>query len=249
MFVIFKGNANERKGSSLPVSRVQLALCKGSLKCLNDKKNADFSAQTACPRPTTALHISPLRAVRGSPTDEGKRLFRTFFAKSWRKVWWYGKNSLPLHRNSGTARLQRLGSVAQLNRASDYGSEGYGFESHRSHKVNERRIARCASFVFSRRTAQRRGRGAATMAWRHGHHDWHTGKPTNVLRQLKRMPPRGNTSRFAFKYRPFQAAKRAVSHSKTARFGKRNGQCQQTTGTQTVTKMPQDAFPFTMVNT
>ena len=28
----------------------------------------------------------------------------------------------------------RNGSVAQLNRASDYGSEGYGFESRRSHK-------------------------------------------------------------------------------------------------------------------
>ena len=242
MFVIFKGNANERKGSSLPVSRVQLALCKGSLKCLNDKKNADFSAQTACPKPTTAPHISPLRAVRGSPTDEGKRLFRTFFAKSWRKVWWYEKNSLPLHRNSGTARLQRLGSVAQLNRASDYGSEGYGFESHRSHKVNERRIRKMRLFCFlpPHHPAARS---------RRGHHDWRTGKPANVLRQLKRMPPRGNTSRFAFQYRPFQAAKRAVSHSKTARFGKRNGQCQQTTGTQTVTKMPQDAFPFTMVNT
>ena len=242
MFVIFKGNANERKGSSLPVSRVQLALCKGSLKCLNDKKNADFSAKTACPRPTTALHISPLRAVRGSPTDEGKRLFRTFFAKSWRKVWWNGKNSLPLHRNSGTTRLQRLGSVAQLNRASDYGSEGYGFESHRSHKVNERRIRKMRLFCFlpPHHPAARS---------RRGHHDWRTGKPANVLRQLKRMPPRGNTSRFAFQYRPFQTAKRAVSHSKTARFGKRNGQCQQTTGTQTVTKMPQDAFPFTMVNT
>ena len=30
---------------------------------------------------------------------------------------------------------QEIGSVAQLNRASDYGSEGYGFESHRSHII------------------------------------------------------------------------------------------------------------------
>ena len=29
--------------------------------------------------------------------------------------------------------IKKRGSVAQLNRASDYGSEGYGFESHRSH--------------------------------------------------------------------------------------------------------------------
>ena len=30
----------------------------------------------------------------------------------------------------------RLGSLAQLNRASDYGSEGYRFESCRSHKLD-----------------------------------------------------------------------------------------------------------------
>ena len=31
----------------------------------------------------------------------------------------------------------KKGSVAQLNRASDYGSEGWGFESLRSHKKNK----------------------------------------------------------------------------------------------------------------
>ena len=31
--------------------------------------------------------------------------------------------------------FKKHGSVAQLNRASDYGSEGSGFESQRSHKV------------------------------------------------------------------------------------------------------------------
>ena len=30
--------------------------------------------------------------------------------------------------------FKKYGSVAQLNRASDYGSEGYRFESYRSHK-------------------------------------------------------------------------------------------------------------------
>ncbi len=31
-------------------------------------------------------------------------------------------------------QLEKNGSVAQLNRASDYGSEGCGFESRRNHK-------------------------------------------------------------------------------------------------------------------
>ena len=34
-------------------------------------------------------------------------------------------------------RLKGIGSVAQLNRASDYGSEGLGFESLQRHKVSE----------------------------------------------------------------------------------------------------------------
>ena len=48
-------------------------------------------------------------------------------------VWPIQKKWLPLQRNSAI-RHNELGSVAQLNRASDYGSEGYGFESLRSHK-------------------------------------------------------------------------------------------------------------------
>ena len=35
---------------------------------------------------------------------------------------------------SRTRRGAKRGSVAQLNRASDYGSEGCGFESRRNHK-------------------------------------------------------------------------------------------------------------------
>ena len=35
-----------------------------------------------------------------------------------------------------TRQIKRHGSVAQLNRASDYGSEGYRFESCRSHELN-----------------------------------------------------------------------------------------------------------------
>ena len=38
------------------------------------------------------------------------------------------------------------GSVAQLNRASDYGSEGCGFESRRNHKGEE--IERFSLFLF-----------------------------------------------------------------------------------------------------
>ena len=34
---------------------------------------------------------------------------------------------------------RKFGSVAQLNRASDYGSEGCGFESRRNHKKRENR--------------------------------------------------------------------------------------------------------------
>ena len=33
--------------------------------------------------------------------------------------------------------FKKHGSVAQLNRASDYGSEGSGFESQRSHNLKE----------------------------------------------------------------------------------------------------------------
>ena len=39
----------------------------------------------------------------------------------------YGNIALSLQSQNG------YGSVAQLNRASDYGSEGYGFESRRDH--------------------------------------------------------------------------------------------------------------------
>ena len=49
--------------------------------------------------------------------------------KKLRKIWWVQKNCVPLHRKS-----ENGGSVAQLNRASDYGSEGCGFESRRNHE-------------------------------------------------------------------------------------------------------------------
>ena len=42
------------------------------------------------------------------------------------------------------AKQKRIGSVAQLNRASDYGSEGCGFESRRNHKVGFRRVEKTA---------------------------------------------------------------------------------------------------------
>ena len=40
----------------------------------------------------------------------------------------------------------KIGSVAQLNRASDYGSEGCGFESRRNHK--EFRLFYLNSFLY-----------------------------------------------------------------------------------------------------
>ena len=38
--------------------------------------------------------------------------------------------------------IKQKGSVAQLNRASDYGSEGYRFESCRSHEGFRNQIAK-----------------------------------------------------------------------------------------------------------
>ena len=71
----------------------------------------------------------------------------TFFEKSLQNIWWFAKNSVPLHpqiRNRplrlaqvGQEEEPREGSVAQLNRASDYGSEGCGFESRRNHKMQK----------------------------------------------------------------------------------------------------------------
>ena len=40
------------------------------------------------------------------------------------------------------------GSVAQLNRASDYGSEGYRFESCRGHHQQKRRTTRSSTALF-----------------------------------------------------------------------------------------------------
>ena len=42
----------------------------------------------------------------------------------------------------------RIGSVAQLNRASDYGSEGCGFESRRNHKKKSSVERLLLFFVF-----------------------------------------------------------------------------------------------------
>ena len=52
---------------------------------------------------------------------------------------------LPLH-----SQFENEGSVAQLNRASDYGSEGYRFESCRSHKYgkNEQSFTLVRSFLY-----------------------------------------------------------------------------------------------------
>ncbi len=65
-----------------------------------------------------------------------KMVFERFFEKSCEKIWRVQKKSLPLHSLLRKQHLKRRngGSVAQLNRASDYGSEGCGFESRRNHK-------------------------------------------------------------------------------------------------------------------
>ncbi len=45
-------------------------------------------------------------------------------------------------------RIEAYGSLAQLNRASDYGSEGYRFESYRSHSERAFTIKVSALFLY-----------------------------------------------------------------------------------------------------
>ena len=54
------------------------------------------------------------------------------------KVLQFQKIVLPLH--SLNENVEQNGLVAQLNRASDYGSEGYRFESCRDHKKELKRV-------------------------------------------------------------------------------------------------------------
>ena len=49
------------------------------------------------------------------------------------------KKAIPLH-TSNDKNKKNNGLVAQLNRASDYGSEGYRFESCRDHKKELKRV-------------------------------------------------------------------------------------------------------------
>ena len=51
------------------------------------------------------------------------------------KICIFQKTDVTLHSQTGDKISQNDGSLAQLNRASDYGSEGYRFESCRSHKT------------------------------------------------------------------------------------------------------------------
>ena len=55
-------------------------------------------------------------------------VFLRFFAKKRGKVLVLSKSVVPLHSQN-----RNNGSLAQLNRAFDYGSKGYRFESYRSH--------------------------------------------------------------------------------------------------------------------
>ena len=91
-----------------------------------------------CRQPGMAAMDARQRAAMRAKTNFFCPLHENFR----RKVWRFAKNSLPLHRNSEMKRKQNVGSVAQLNRASDYGSEGYGFESHRSHSRQRAAFAR-----------------------------------------------------------------------------------------------------------
>ena len=63
-----------------------------------------------------------------------KRQKRLLKQKNIRNIWYFQNKPLPLHSLLRNNALN-IGSVAQLNRASDYGSEGCRFESCRSHKA------------------------------------------------------------------------------------------------------------------
>ena len=55
---------------------------------------------------------------------------------------------------STSVKLKKFGSLAQLNRASDYGSEGYRFESCRSHQKS-RESNLIPFFVFQQQNTSR----------------------------------------------------------------------------------------------
>lgn len=69
-------------------------------------------------------NISSVRPGRKEDSDQ-----KDFFDLCEKNVWQCGKMMVPLQHETKKAS----GSLAQLNRASDYGSEGYRFESYRSH--------------------------------------------------------------------------------------------------------------------
>lgn len=57
-----------------------------------------------------------------------------FFENFYKKIWWNEKKVPNFALAKGKQRHPKAnGSLAQLNRASDYGSEGCRFESCRSH--------------------------------------------------------------------------------------------------------------------
>ena len=63
---------------------------------------------------------------------------RKYAKKNSENIWSFQKKVVPLHSQKGNNTLLQchyVGSLAQLNRASDYGSEGCRFESCRSHKL------------------------------------------------------------------------------------------------------------------
>ena len=70
------------------------------------------------------------RSAKPSTAVRIRQAPRKIFEKSGENIWWLAKKCVPLH----SLRKKGNGSLAQLNRASDYGSEGCGFESRGSHK-------------------------------------------------------------------------------------------------------------------
>ena len=100
-------------------------------------------------------------------------------------------------RNSGisreTAIYNGLGSLAQLNRASDYGSEGYRFESYRSHFIAADTLQSPGSLAQLNRASDYGSEGYRFESYRsHTYTTDSRNQPFGSLAQLNRASDYGS---------------------------------------------------------
>ena len=99
-----------------------------------------------------ALHSVGSCLMRGLSSKIKKNAL--FYKKNLQKFWWLKKKLYLCTRQTTTT--QNNGLVAQLNRASDSGSEGYRFESCRDHKGTQMSSFFCC-YTTLPTCSQRRG--------------------------------------------------------------------------------------------